>query len=209
MYAQMQAKQLGRSEQDTAGSSDTDAGRVGIFSLQTTPDKRLVPTNLAAENSRGEGGHKRLNNQPEASEASGLYWEKTDVDISALTDADQLEYTVTGHTRRKKTKAGVECEVNQLTLAIIKVGKKIFCVDAKCPHKGGPLAAGDIEDIAGKHHVICPWHRWTFNLETGDGARGMACGNSIRTYPTRVEQDGKISVGFCELSKNLFLDDDF
>ena len=164
MYAQMQA-QFGRSEEDTdSGSRSEDelsaAGRIGIFSLQTTPDKRLVPTNLAAENSRGEGGHKRLNNQPEGGEASGLYWEKTDVDISALADANQFEYTVTGHTRRKKTKAGVECEVNQLTLAIIKVEGKLFCIDAKCPHKGGPLAAGDIEDIAGKHHVICPWHKW-------------------------------------------------
>ena len=38
-----------------------------------------------------------------------------------------------------------------------------------CPHMGGPLAQGRIQD----GEVTCPWHRYRFDLQTGEG-RGMA-----------------------------------
>ncbi len=54
-----------------------------------------------------------------------------------------------------------------------------------CPHAGGSLAAGDLE----ANTVTCPWHQWTFNLDTGE------CTNAenvtLRRYSCRVE-DGHI-----------------
>jgi nitrite reductase/ring-hydroxylating ferredoxin subunit len=32
-----------------------------------------------------------------------------------------------------------------------------------CPHKGGPLAEGTIEN----GNVVCPWHGWEFSLANG------------------------------------------
>lgn len=32
-----------------------------------------------------------------------------------------------------------------------------------CPHRGGPLGQGVVED--GK--VVCPWHGWAFDAKTG------------------------------------------
>ena len=38
-----------------------------------------------------------------------------------------------------------------------------FAVQAECPHKGGPLEKGQLEGDV----LICPWHRYEFNVLTG------------------------------------------
>ena len=38
-----------------------------------------------------------------------------------------------------------------------------------CPHMGGPLEQGRIQN----GEVTCPWHRYRFDLSTGEG-RGVA-----------------------------------
>lgn len=35
--------------------------------------------------------------------------------------------------------------------------------DSICPHKGGPLSEGSIED----GNLVCPWHGWKFALASG------------------------------------------
>lgn len=70
---------------------------------------------------------------------------------------------------------------------------RIFCVshangelivmDNVCPHRGGPLGQGLIEN----GYVVCPWHAWAFNLKTGCASNNSsAC---ARIYATRVEND--------------------
>jgi nitrite reductase (NADH) small subunit len=49
------------------------------------------------------------------------------------------------------------------TLCIANVDGVIHALDNECPHRGGPLAEGMIED--GK--VVCPWHAWAFDPATG------------------------------------------
>jgi len=58
---------------------------------------------------------------------------------------------------------------------------RVFALDDRCPHKGGPLSDG----IVHGHAVTCPLHAWVFDLETGV-AQGADEG-SIATYPARVE----------------------
>uniref|UniRef100_A0A672MM89 Rieske domain-containing protein n=1 Tax=Sinocyclocheilus grahami TaxID=75366 RepID=A0A672MM89_SINGR len=47
-------------------------------------------------------------------------------------------------------------------------------MDSSCPHEGGPLEQGDIEDLGnGKLALICPWHYFDFSLETGSSSTGL------------------------------------
>ncbi len=55
-------------------------------------------------------------------------------------------------------------------------------LDAVCPHRGGPLADGLIDERV----VICPLHGFTYDLSTG--AELAAGGEAIRTYA--VTSDG-------------------
>lgn len=58
---------------------------------------------------------------------------------------------------------------------------RVFALDDRCPHKGGPLSEG----IVAGHTITCPLHSWVFDLNTGL-AQGADEG-SVRTHPVRVE----------------------
>lgn len=57
---------------------------------------------------------------------------------------------------------------------------KVFALDDRCPHKGGPLSEG----IVAGHTITCPLHNWVFDLNTGI-AQGADEG-SVRTHSIRV-----------------------
>ena len=58
---------------------------------------------------------------------------------------------------------------------------KVFAIDDRCPHKGGPLSQGIVHGAA----VTCPLHNWVIALDTGK-ALGADEG-AVRTYPIKVE----------------------
>jgi nitrite reductase (NADH) small subunit len=66
------------------------------------------------------------------------------------------------------------------TLCIANFDGVIRALDSECPHRGGPLAEGMIED--GK--LVCPWHGWAFDPATGatDAAQ-----ERVAVYPVSVE----------------------
>ena len=70
---------------------------------------------------------------------------------------------------------------------------KVFAVDDRCPHKGGPLSEGIVHGAS----VTCPLHNWVFSLETGE-AQGADEGR-IGTYEVRVE-GGRILVDGARLA---------
>ncbi len=78
----------------------------------------------------------------------------------------------------RKVKAG-----NQ-QICLIGFEEKIYAVSEKCPHAGGELAGGWCE----KGQIVCPIHRYQYNLETGKGAAGQ--GDYIDTFPVEVREDG-------------------
>ncbi|MEV6304704.1 Rieske 2Fe-2S domain-containing protein [Actinoplanes sp. NPDC051861] len=55
-------------------------------------------------------------------------------------------------------------------------------VSAVCPHKGGPLADGQIDNKV----VVCPLHLNAWDLATGCSQSGQP---PITVYPVRVEGD--------------------
>ncbi len=65
-------------------------------------------------------------------------------------------------------------------VAIFNVGGKYHALSDTCPHAGGPLSEGWVDD----YEVTCPWHGWTFPLESNDGNDG------ITRYRLSIEEDG-------------------
>ncbi len=68
-------------------------------------------------------------------------------------------------------------------LCIANVGGSINAMDNACPHRGGPLGEGIVEN--GK--VICPWHAWAFDVITGEAEHSP--GDKVAVYPVRIEGD--------------------
>ena len=64
-------------------------------------------------------------------------------------------------------------------------------LDNRCPHQGGPLGEGSIEN----GWLRCPWHGWDYDPLTGKPPGGYSDG--VATYPVEVRDDG-IYVGFHE-----------
>jgi nitrite reductase (NADH) small subunit len=64
---------------------------------------------------------------------------------------------------------------------------RVFAVDDRCPHKGGPLSQGIVHGAS----VTCPLHNWVISLESGK-AQGADEG-CVRTIPVKVE-DGKLYI---------------
>lgn len=69
-------------------------------------------------------------------------------------------------------------------LAVSKFERKIGVIDNACPHMGGPLGEGKIED----GYIICPWHGYQFHPCTGKAPEGFDDG--VNSYDVIVKKDG-------------------
>jgi nitrite reductase (NADH) small subunit len=67
----------------------------------------------------------------------------------------QAELPSTGQVR--------EVTFNGRALCVANVGGTIAVLDGTCPHEGGPLGEGVIEN----GRVVCPWHAYAFDVLTG------------------------------------------
>ena len=63
---------------------------------------------------------------------------------------------------------------------------EVHAVQARCPHRGGPLADG----VVGGSRVVCPLHAHAFHLPTGAALR-EGC-PSLRTYGASVSSGGEL-----------------
>lgn len=62
-------------------------------------------------------------------------------------------------------------------ICVARVNGKLFAMDNVCPHRGGPLAQGVIDE--GK--LICPWHGWQFDIATGNSVQVPDTGVAVFT----------------------------
>ncbi len=89
-----------------------------------------------------------------------------------------------GHVSRIPPGEGRTFDVNGLLVAVFRTrGGGVFATQARCPHRGGPLADG----LTDESSVVCPLHDRVYDLRTGVGTD---C--SIDTYPVRIGIDGMI-----------------
>ena len=75
---------------------------------------------------------------------------------------------------------GVVKVVNGTEVALMRDGDTVFGLGNLCPHRGGQIGDGHVED--GK--AICPLHSWDFDLRTGISPFNPA--DMLPTYPVRV-----------------------
>ncbi len=76
------------------------------------------------------------------------------------------------------------CPAGRKTVALTKLHGRYGAVDNRCPHQGGPLGQGTLEN----DKIRCPWHGFDFDPFTGEAAGGPDF--DVPTYPVEVRPDG-------------------
>lgn len=75
------------------------------------------------------------------------------------------------------------CVAGGQTIAVYHTASGFYATDNICPHRGGPLAEGDLIG----NEITCPWHLWGFDVTTG-----LCAGNPEISVATReVHVDGE------------------
>jgi len=72
---------------------------------------------------------------------------------------------------------------NQRERITVEVGGVLYSIDKFCPHQGSDLTTHEIED---ERFLICPKHRWSFDLED----EGKAVGHDASINAVDLDGDG-------------------
>ncbi len=94
-------------------------------------------------------------------------------------------------------------KVKGLEVGILRVEGEFFAFHNRCPHRGAPICKGKVGGTVNStkpgeylyeresEYLLCPWHGWEFELETGKNKLDPR----FRLKSFRVEAiDGKICV---------------
>jgi nitrite reductase (NADH) small subunit len=68
-------------------------------------------------------------------------------------------------------------------IALFNIDGQIYALENVCPHMGGPLGEGDIDQCT----VTCPWHGWQFDVRSGE-CENMP-GENAKRFEIAVEGD--------------------
>lgn len=79
---------------------------------------------------------------------------------------------------------GVALEIGRTSVALFRVGDELHALDDMCPHSGGPLSEGPLEDGC----VSCPWHGARFELASGRSVGEFTCRDVRRHHARRVDE---------------------
>lgn len=84
-----------------------------------------------------------------------------------------------GHLSEFQEAKGRQIELQGRMISVFRHHGKLYALDLNCYHMGGPLAAGDIEELLVERApgnqlevhpcVVCPWHKYKISLTTGEG----------------------------------------
>jgi nitrite reductase/ring-hydroxylating ferredoxin subunit len=80
--------------------------------------------------------------------------------------------------------------VKGINLCISRKGDQLFALRDRCPHAGGPLHQGFVDE---EGNIVCPWHRFKFCPEDGKSAAGE--GFATETFPVQIHPEGTF-IGF-------------
>jgi len=80
--------------------------------------------------------------------------------------------------------------INNKKICVAHTKEGFFAMQDKCPHNGSSLGNGFCTE---QNSVVCPVHRYSFDLKTGRATSGG--GDAARTYPLETREDG-IYIGF-------------
>lgn len=100
-----------------------------------------------------------------------------------MTDQEQLWHKAVDIDELDDGEVAV-CPAGLKTVALTKLGGRYGAIDNRCPHQGGPLGQGTLEN----DKIRCPWHGFDFDPFTGTAAGGPDF--DVPTYPVEVRTDG-------------------
>ena len=95
-------------------------------------------------------------------------------------------------------------ELQGRPVGVVRTEQGFYAVRNRCPHQGAnicaglvtgtmePSAPGEFSFSDERLVVVCPWHRWEFELATGE-SYGRVTGKRLVTYEVEVE-DGDVYV---------------
>ncbi len=66
-------------------------------------------------------------------------------------------------------------------VAVFTYKGTLYAIDNICPHEGGPLGEGSLDDTT----VTCPWHGWQFDITTGQNQN--LWNEGVQSYPIEME----------------------
>ena len=72
-------------------------------------------------------------------------------------------------------------EVGEQRIAVFRYAGEFFAIDDECPHKGGSLHEGPVQNCI----VSCPWHQWQFDIRTGISPVNHL--STVKAYANRVK----------------------
>ncbi len=75
-------------------------------------------------------------------------------------------------------------QVAKKTLVVTRLNDDIGVIDNACPHMGGPLGEGQIEN----GYIKCPWHGYEFHTCTGKSPEGFD--DEVNAYTVEIREDG-------------------
>ncbi|MFR9805279.1 Rieske (2Fe-2S) protein [Pseudonocardia sp. RS010] len=113
-----------------------------------------------------------------------------------VADANEVEVARVSELADGQIKA---VDIDGLKLAVVRWDGEFFAVRDRCPHEASSLCFGvvgrsltgdgsGVADLDGDRVVlICPWHRWEYDLRTGAGVRMTSV--TVKTYPVEVRDD--------------------
>ncbi len=78
-----------------------------------------------------------------------------------------------------------EIEVGEKKICIAKKGEVIRACAATCPHAGGVMSEGFLDNNG---NIVCPIHRYVFSLENGRDVSGE--GYFLKIYPVKIDDKG-------------------
>jgi 3-phenylpropionate/trans-cinnamate dioxygenase ferredoxin subunit len=76
-------------------------------------------------------------------------------------------------------------EVHGKKVCFTRYQGQLYAFAHKCPHAGGIMADGFIDD---RGNVVCPVHRYRFSIRNGYNSSGE--GFYLKTYPLEQREDG-------------------
>src|SRR3954466_16027882 len=79
----------------------------------------------------------------------------------------------------------MQFELRSEKILVTRTEKGFYAVQDKCPHNGASLSKGFCSK---QNEIICPLHRYSFNLETGKATSGG--GYALKTYPIDITPNG-------------------
>jgi len=77
---------------------------------------------------------------------------------------------------------GFVVEIEGREIAIFCCSGHYYAVENSCPHRGGPVAEGELENET----ITCPWHAWPFDLRTGECTINASA--KLETYTVKAEE---------------------